>query len=196
MATATATKLSASDIANAMRKAGWPETAIPVGVAVALAESGGNPTAVNRNNNGSTDYGLFQINTVHGSLLQQGDWSNPVDNSRMALTVWKNAGSKWTPWVAYNSGSYKKFTQAVTPGTEIGPDGTVWTPVPTPGLTASDPLGLGAVWNAFVSPELWRKVMIFLLAVFLIIAGTIVILRRPIATGIKAGTKVYTKGLV
>jgi hypothetical protein len=43
---------------------------------------------------------------VHGSLLSSGDKFNPNDNARMALTVFRQAGNKWTPWSVFNSGSY------------------------------------------------------------------------------------------
>ena len=118
MATAASTStggtLSVAQIASTMRAAGWPEDAIPTGIAIVLAESGGNPRAVNTaNRNGSVDYGLFQINTVHGSLLSQGDKFNPVDNARMALKVYKQAGNSWKPWSTFNSGKYKDFNSAV-----------------------------------------------------------------------------------
>jgi hypothetical protein len=37
-----------------------------IAAAVAMAESGGRSDAVNSNTNGSTDRGLWQINSVHG----------------------------------------------------------------------------------------------------------------------------------
>lgn len=99
--------LSPQDIAGYAKAAGFPQNELATAVAVAYAESGGNPQAVNnKNKNGSTDYGLWQINTVHGALLNQGDKFDPAANARMAYTIWKGAGSKWTPWSAYNNGSY------------------------------------------------------------------------------------------
>lgn len=205
--------LSAEQIAASMRKAGFPESAIPTGVAVAMAESGGDPTQINTaNRNGSRDYGLFQINTVHGSLLQQGDWRNPDDNAKMAYKVWVDAGRKWTPWAVYNSGSYTKFLSGVLPKTSTtnppaqssaGSGGEVrdgadvrnqnsgtYTPIVT---------GFGVfaeIWNAFVSPEFWNKFLLFLLAAFLIIAGTIVLLRKPIGTAAEVGVSAATKGVL
>ncbi|MGH3094657.1 MAG: transglycosylase SLT domain-containing protein [Streptosporangiales bacterium] len=92
-----------------MRQAGFPKSAIRTGVAIAFAESSGNPTATNHNVGGSTDYGLFQINSVHQSILAQGDWSNPLSNTKMAYHVWANSGHSWSPWTTYNSGAYKQF---------------------------------------------------------------------------------------
>ena len=77
--------LTRGQIANAARAAGFPESQIPMAVAVAMAESGGNPRATNNaNRNGSSDYGLWQINTVHSSLLASGNKYDPADNAKMA----------------------------------------------------------------------------------------------------------------
>ena len=207
MATAASTPgggaLSVNEIASAMRAAGWPEDAIPVGITVALAESGGNPRAVNRaNRNGSVDYGLFQINTVHGSLLSQGDKFNPVDNARMALTVYRQAGNSWKPWSAYNNGSNKKYVSAVA-GFGFPVDVTIDVAKGVIGGVQTVKQATGGVQQVIdvaTSPTLWMRVLIVLLAIFLIIIGTVVLLRDPIAkassVGAKAGIKFATKGLV
>lgn len=101
------TTLTAQQIAGAAQQAGFTGNDLVIAVAVAFAESGGNTEAVNHNANGSTDYGLWQINTVHGSLLNQGDKFNPIDNARMAFTVFK--GSGWRAWTTYNTGAYLPF---------------------------------------------------------------------------------------
>jgi Lysozyme like domain len=100
-------KLNEFQIAGYALAAGFPPNEIATATAVALAESGGNTEAQNRNTNGSYDYGLFQINTIHGPLLNQGDKFNPLDNAKMALAVWQRAGNKWTPWTVYKSGTYR-----------------------------------------------------------------------------------------
>lgn len=101
-------KLTMEQIAGYAKQAGFPDSEIATAVAVAMAESGGDTTAYNQNSNRSTDYGLWQINTVHGPLLTQyGDKFDPLANAKMALTVWQRAGNKWTPWVVYKSGVYR-----------------------------------------------------------------------------------------
>ncbi len=103
-------KLSDVQIAAAAQSAGFSGNHLAVAVAIALAESSGDPTAINRaNRNGSTDYGLWQINSVHAALLRTGSWSNPADNARMAYAVYKQAGSRFTPWVQYKNGVYLTF---------------------------------------------------------------------------------------
>ena len=202
--TSTGGALSVAQIASTMRAAGWPEDAIPTGIAIVLAESGGNPRAVNTaNRNGSVDYGLFQINTVHGSLLSQGDKFNPVDNARMALTVYKQAGNSWKPWSTFNSGKYKDFNSAVAGFGFLPIDVAV--DVARGAIGAAQTVkqattGVQQVMEVVTSPVLWMRVLLVILAIFLIIVGTVVLLRKPIAqagsVGAKAGIKFATKGLV
>ena len=192
----SSSKLSAAQIATAMRKAGWPESAIPIGVAIAYAESGGDPKAVNHaNRNGSSDYGLFQINTVHKALLKSGNWADPIDNAKMALKVYKDAGNRWTPWSTYNHGSYKKFYKASAnygstdlPNPTNTKDGAVNSLTGGGGATTMFTLGyLGD--QAF-----WRRFAIGLLAVLLIIVGIWIIFRQPIAGAAKTLINVTPQG--
>ena len=51
-------KVTPQQIAGYAIAAGFPPDQIATAVAVALAESGGETTATNKNSNGSIDYGL------------------------------------------------------------------------------------------------------------------------------------------
>jgi hypothetical protein len=102
----TATGTGATLAKSAARAAGFPEAQLDTAAAVAGAESGWNPTATNLNANGTTDYGMWQINSVHAAALATGNWRDPTDNARMALAVWRQAGGSWAPWVTYNTGAY------------------------------------------------------------------------------------------
>lgn len=127
-------RLNEFQIAGYALAAGFPPNEIATATAIALAESGGDPAATNHNTNGSYDYGLWQINTVHGGLLNQGDKFNPLDNAKMALTVYKGAGNKWTPWSVYKSGVYRaqllKGTAGAAKPTTVGaaPAVAAWQP--------------------------------------------------------------------
>lgn len=201
----TSTRLSTGQIADAMRRAGWPENAVPTGVAVAMAESGGNPTATNRNSNGSTDYGLFQINSIHANILKSGTWSNPVDNARMALQVYREAGNKWSPWVAFKSGSYRKYYKAnpggnaaITGTSGDGDDGGFWdgfkdgvTDTATGGVQA----GLGVFSLGYLGDQtFWKRFGIGLLAVALIIVGVWIVFRQPIGQAVKGAANLTPQG--
>lgn len=138
--------LTAEQIAGYAKAAGFPPDQIATATAVALAESGGRTDAVNRaNRNGSVDYGVWQINTIHGNLLNQGDKFDPAANARMAHTVWRQAGGKWTPWSVYKSGRYTAFMPRATLAAarpDAGAAGPVaGAAVPGQGSTGDVPLG-------------------------------------------------------
>lgn len=92
---------------TAASAAGFRDETLLNSVAVALAESGGVATATNLNTNGSTDYGDWQINSVHAGILAAGNWADPGDNAAMAWQVYHEAGDSFAPWVTYNSGAYR-----------------------------------------------------------------------------------------
>lgn len=94
---------------DAARKAGFTGEDLVTAGAVAAAESSLNPTATNRNRNGSVDHGLFQINDIHRSILAGGDWRDPYNNAQMARQVFADAGDSWSPWMTWKHGSHRKF---------------------------------------------------------------------------------------
>lgn len=107
-------------IAAAARNAGFPQDQLKTAVMVALAESGGNEFATNHNSNGTVDYGLWQINSVHTDALKLGDWRSPTVNAQMAHLVFTQAKS-WSPWVTYKNNAYLKFeARAGTAVTALG----------------------------------------------------------------------------
>ena len=57
------------------------------------------------NTNGTYDYGLFQINSVHGH--SRDILANPAKNTEIAFKIWQSQG--YRAWAAYNNGSYLKF---------------------------------------------------------------------------------------
>ena len=75
-------------------------------LAIAQAESGCNPEAVNTSNrDGSTDTGLMQINSIHG--IPASELLDPSKNIATAWTIYKKQGLK--AWSVYNNGKYKQF---------------------------------------------------------------------------------------
>jgi hypothetical protein len=176
-------RYNAQQIAGYAKAAGFPPGEIATATAVALAESGGESTATNKNTNGSIDYGLWQINTVHGALLNQGDKFNPLDNAKMALVVWQRAGNKWTPWTVYKTGAYRTQLGAGTMGAaspsdpiEIGAsasatvgDTTLEANVGTQQSSALGPIGDAlAAFATLTSGSLWLRIGSFILGSCLI----------------------------
>ncbi len=101
--------LTPQQIAYYAYKAGFRGQALNTAVAIALAESGGNPVAYNpeaaagtKPGNGSR--GLWQIyGTAH-------PWANnpqvfdPLKNAQAAYRVYMEAGRSFRPWSTYNQG--------------------------------------------------------------------------------------------
>lgn len=126
-------KLTDVQIASWARTSGFATlNDIITAVAVALAESGGRIDATNANLNGTTDYGVWQINSVHAALFDQyPDWWT-ISNAQMAFAVFR--GSGWKAWTTYNSGAYQLYmgrartaaTDASAPGgTDLSAGSTV-----------------------------------------------------------------------
>lgn len=84
---------------------GYSEAA--VATAIALAESGGDPFIIGFNTNGTKDVGLWQINDIHGIGC---DRMRPDLAAEAAFKI-SAAGMTFSPWVAYKSGSFKKYLQ-------------------------------------------------------------------------------------
>lgn len=95
------------------RNAGWDVASgeLTTAVAIAMAESSCNPGAVNTaNRNGSTDRGLWQINSVH-------TWVSPqcaMDAQCNANAAYKisSGGASWRPWTVYRTARYQAFLQS------------------------------------------------------------------------------------
>jgi Lysozyme like domain len=74
-------------------------------VAVATCESGLKPHAYNPNNrDGSTDGGLWQLNSVHDKRLKELglDKYNPEDATKFARMLYEER--EWNDWVCYTHG--------------------------------------------------------------------------------------------
>lgn len=104
--------LTPQEIAFYAYRAGFRGQALNIAVAVAMAESGGNPVAYNPESAagtkpGSGSRGLWQIyGTAH-------PWANtpqifdPQLNANAAFRVFREAGNSFRPWSTYNQGMAK-----------------------------------------------------------------------------------------
>lgn len=153
----------ATDVTIGMtaKDAGFPQDQIKTAVMVALAESGGNERATNHNSNGTTDYGLWQINSIHTAELKTGDWQKPLDNGKMAYSIWKR--DTWGAWTTYKNNSYLKFeTRAAAVMLTLGLLGQA--PGQAPGgttvdLGAATPLDtIGKLFDFVSNGHNWQRV--------------------------------------
>lgn len=80
-------------------------------IAIAYCESGLRPNAFNpHNRDGSTDAGLWQINSVHDSRLNELglDKYDVEDATKYARMLYDEAGG-WRDWVCYNKGLHLAY---------------------------------------------------------------------------------------
>src|SRR3982751_384579 len=107
--------LSRDEIGNFAKNAGFTGENVNIAIAVAMAESGGNPDAHNTTPPDDS-YGLWQIN-MYGSLgpgrrkalniAKDSELFNPAVNARGAKMVFDGQG--WNGWTTFKTGAYKKF---------------------------------------------------------------------------------------
>lgn len=88
-------QLTCQEVADIWIRAGGSRNAQILAVAVSSAESGRNTTAVSP----SSDYGLWQINSIHFATFGVNAQTifDPVTNARIAVAL-SGAGSNWAAW--------------------------------------------------------------------------------------------------
>lgn len=162
-------KLTAQQIASVALSAGVPQDQLAKAVAIALAESGGDPNAHNRVPPDNS-YGLWQINML-GSLgpdrrRKLGIATNeelfvPAVNARAMMMI-SNNGKSWTPWTTYTRGTYLQHMSeanaaAGSPATTVGlPGGETFDNIKKAVQTLTD-------------SGTWLRVVFFLAGIILII---------------------------
>lgn len=103
---------SECQVANYLRKSGFPEYSVPTMVCTSKYESSYNCDATNKNTDGSTDYGLMQINSYYwcsGDAKSKynscgtscSSLFNCQTNTNCAYIVWKQQG--YTAWYGYKN---------------------------------------------------------------------------------------------
>jgi hypothetical protein len=102
--------LTAAQIAGYAETAGFTGPDLQVAVAVALAESSGNPNAVGDlaiTPGGSI--GLWQINLKAHPQYTAAELTDPQTNANAAYAIYAAAGNQFTPWSTYNGGQYSAY---------------------------------------------------------------------------------------
>ena len=113
------TVLSRDQIAALAAAVGCQGEALDVAVAIAMAESGGNPAAVGDTTLPHASYGLWQINAIHDSepeIAALGGAEACVDAAKCAQAMWivSSHGTNWEPWSTFKNGAYQKYLGAVS----------------------------------------------------------------------------------
>jgi hypothetical protein len=129
-------------------QAGGSKTLAPLMAAIALAESSGDPAAMNYTDNGGTQtsVGLWQVSS--GTHSYPASWTTPAGNAAEAVAKYKSQGLG--AWGTYTSGAYRKYYQGGTPAAALpqgGGGGS--TPQQATDVAWNPPGGLGiAEWAA------------------------------------------------
>ena len=110
--------LSPVRIAELALAVGFTGEEVPMAVAIALAESRGRPAIDNAglNEDGSVDYGLWQINDdAHGPKgFDPARARDPIYNAVWARRVYTDAGGSWSPWMVYRRETYRQHLAVAT----------------------------------------------------------------------------------
>jgi hypothetical protein len=93
--------------------AGGSKALAPLMAAIALAESSGNPGALNTTDNGGTQtsVGLWQVS--NGTHSYPAAWTTPAGNAAEAVAKYQSQGLG--AWGTYTSGAYQQYYQGGTP---------------------------------------------------------------------------------
>lgn len=179
-----------SDVARAAARAGWRGTDLTVAIAVALAESGGNPAA--HATVGEDSRGLWQINVspaAHPELASQNLY-DPDTNAAAAYGIWKRSG--WGPWSAHNNGSYLLYMpRASAAALAADVQAIVNDPIGSAGSAISGAAGkLPGVDQAKVvagflsdlqNPAIWQRMLKVILGGALVVVGAYLIVQTQVA---------------
>lgn len=177
--------LSRDQLATLARNAGFTGKDVDIAVAVALAESGGNPRAYNGKDR-DRSYGLWQINMIGGmgpdrrkalGISSNDALFDPATNARAARMVWKSQG--WNGWTTYTRGTYKKFMTATS---SAAADNPVAASVGGKGLDPT--LGIASSINSFGENFLkgFASIGAVIVAVVLLVLGVVILLRSQMAS--------------
>jgi len=102
--------LTALQIADLARQAGFTGQSVSTITAIALAESSGNPTDVCDSCAGVTEYsvGLTQVNMDAHHQYSKTYLLDPLNNLKAAFQI-SGGGKNFGPWTTYTKGTYRQF---------------------------------------------------------------------------------------
>lgn len=104
--------LSLEEIASLAAAAGFSGDDLPIAVAVAKSESGGDPGA----HNPEGSYGLWQIyvpaHPEYAAAASSGALYDPPTNAGAAFNVYSDSGQSFYPWTDYKNSKYLAWLPA------------------------------------------------------------------------------------
>ncbi|MFO0669587.1 MAG: transglycosylase SLT domain-containing protein [Polyangiaceae bacterium] len=154
-------RLTASQVADLVRNAGFPSNMIGRMVCTAKWESSFYTKATNKNRNGTTDRGLFQINSIHlghtkGCPASSSAIFDPETNTRCAYNIYRLQGvNAWYGYKAHKSECDRTRAPAMSldgPNAPATPDDPNAGDDMTP-MTDADMYGDPSFGDAIVAPD-------------------------------------------
>lgn len=139
-------KRTASQIYAANRAAGFSVANAIVLTAIALAESGGDDTALGdvglENNTWGASYGLYQVRTLKAQTgtgqTRDISWLAASDaNQAAAAFQISRGGQDFSPWTTYTSGRYQQFLGQAQAAAQASPSAAAATLAAAPGMGSS-----------------------------------------------------------
>lgn len=155
--------LDPATLAQLAQNAGFTGSDVQTAVAIALAESSGNPTAYNPETAAGTpagqgSYGLWQIYLKAHPEFRGQNLLDPQTNANAAYSIFSRSG--FSAWSTYQSGTYQAFVTGSSPGpaaaapAPVTLDASTGLPIddstPTPAVTVQQASVFGSASNATV----------------------------------------------
>ena len=148
---------------------GATTTQLDMAVAIAMAESRGNPAAISS----TGDYGLWQVNARSWPQFSTAQLLDPLGNAKAMAHISKG-GTDWGPWVSFGTSAYRNFLPGSThpeamqmgigiPGTDLE--------IPTPGDVVDAVGGAAADVLADIVEPLVSRASVAALALILTTTG-------------------------
>lgn len=187
---------------------------IAMAVAIAEAESGGNPRAYNGKGRDNS-YGLWQINMLAHTTSQLGISSaealyDPVTNAK-AMVIISHSGATWKPWSTYplRAAAYLPAAQVATTAYLADPSKAA-AYVSDTATAVADATGTGAlaqgftqaaqtplrVMNWLTEPGTWVRISLFVLGGAMVIAGVAIFAKPAAESAASTALKVLPVGKV
>lgn len=156
-------RLSYVQLQSYALQAGFSAPEAQIAAAIALAESGGNPRAMNP----SGARGLWQIMPVNNDVVH-GDVFDPAVNAKAAYAVYKRQG--WHAWTTYGTPAYQKNLKTIQTAKTLGDK------IPGLNVVPNAVESIGNMVGKLFDPSFWMRFGIGTLGAFLLVIALVILL--------------------
>jgi hypothetical protein len=198
--------LTANEIAGYALTAQFDSNSAKTITAVALAESGGDPNDLGdvalEDSTWGPSVGLCQIRSLkpdaQGSISDP--WrdatklTDPLFNMQAAYSI-SNGGTNFNPWTDYTNGLYQLHMPAAASGvaSPVMPSSSGTSDNTTAVKDASYHLptftGLASALGDFISPDWWKRIGLYVLGFFILLAAITLLFRKDLGKSAVLGAE-------